>query len=643
MRICRNLFILFYVLNSVLIGQAKYEPDNGCYIGAFIVYDPKAAGSVPVFEQLTGKEHSMYFNYTGYGSPFPAAWVNDYAKQGAAVQIAFEPNGGLNEVVDGDYIREWAREAHKTGAVIFLRWACEMNGSWVAWYGNPKLYIEKFKLIHDIMQEEAPNVVMVWAPNNIPNNPANPPDYIHAYYPGDEYVDWVGIDFYGVYISDNLPEREDPRNKLKIVYDTYSSRKPIIICEWAAVSYTYRTIPNQSIPEYAIAQMDSLYLNAQKQFPKLKAINWFSVNSQNSNKCDFSLTNNQAVLNNYKKDISAGYFLTKPFRNIPLIEFPDIKPDSAMKDDFSFTPLITCDVGIDSLVYFVNNKKIKSVTASSYKFDFTTAGLSDGVYTIKVAAYPKSGYYNFGEINVIVDKSQQYINKIIDDNSPLVAYTGYWTLSNSQADRYGVGYRYYTAGDGSAKASWSPDLKTSGYYNVYAWWTSHENRASNAPYIVNHKFGSDTIRVNQKVNGGKWNLLGRYYFESGKTGMLVLTNQADGIVIADAVRFEWSYPLSVNKNIFASNFKLNQNYPNPFNPSTNISFSLKEKTNVELKVYDVLGRLVTTLIDYEKEAGTYNVEFNSSRVRRTSLSSGIYYYTLRAGAFFESRKMIMQK
>jgi len=644
MRILSFLFVFFYFFTVLIHAQAKYEPENGCYAGAFIVYDPKASGSIPIFEQLTGKKHAMYFNYTGYGSAFPSSWVNAYAKQGAAVQIAFEPNSGLLAVNDGEYIREWARAAHKTGAVIFLRWACEMNGSWVAWYGNPSLYIQKFKLIHDIMKEEAPNVAMVWAPNNIPNNPANPPDNIHAYYPGDEYVDWVGIDFYGVYVSENgTAEREDPRNKLRVVYDTYAQRKPVMICEWAAASYTYRITPNQSIPEYAIAQMDSLYLNIQKQYPRLKAVNWFSVNSQNSNKCDFSLTNNQAVLNNYKKDIAPAYFLSAPYRNVPLVELSGINPDTVLKEDISFAAVVTCDAALDSVVFYVNNNRIQSASGIPYNFNFVTKDRIDGIYNLKVWAYSKNGYSNFGDINVILDKSNKYANTIMDDNSANIAFTGNWVLSNSQSDRYGIGYRYSSAGDGTSKAVWTPDIKTPGPYNIYAWWSAHENRASNAPYIVVHKNGTDTIRVNQRANGGKWNLLGRYYLEQGKNGSITLTNKADGIVVADAARVEWAYPSDVRGSFAAANFQLMQNYPNPFNPSTIISFKLKERAHVELNIYDVLGRLVIKLLDTEKEAGVYNIEFNSTKIKRTSLSSGIYYYTLRAGAFFESKKMIMQK
>jgi len=94
-----------------------------------------------------------------------------------------------------------------------------------------------------------------------------------------------------------------------------------------------------------------------------------------------------------------------------------------------------------------------------------------------------------------------------------------------------------------------------------------------------------------------------------------------------------------------SKYKLLQNYPNPFNPSTtirytipNVTLSRVEGSRVQLKVYDVLGTEVATLVNEEKPAGSYEVIFNASQ-----LSSGIYFYKLQAGALVETKKMILMK
>jgi hypothetical protein len=85
-------------------------------------------------------------------------------------------------------------------------------------------------------------------------------------------------------------------------------------------------------------------------------------------------------------------------------------------------------------------------------------------------------------------------------------------------------------------------------------------------------------------------------------------------------------------------FVLTQNYPNPFNPSTTIEFKIPSFGFVLLKIYDILGREVITLVSGEKQAGIYKVQFDGS-----SLSSGFYFYQLKAGNYVETKKMILEK
>jgi hypothetical protein len=94
--------------------------------------------------------------------------------------------------------------------------------------------------------------------------------------------------------------------------------------------------------------------------------------------------------------------------------------------------------------------------------------------------------------------------------------------------------------------------------------------------------------------------------------------------------------VELNQERLRSEFHLEQNYPNPFNPTTNLSFIISHSLFVSLKVYDVLGNEVATIVDEEKPAGGYNVTFNSS-----DLSSGVYFYKLKAGDFVETKKMIL--
>ncbi len=107
----------------------------------------------------------------------------------------------------------------------------------------------------------------------------------------------------------------------------------------------------------------------------------------------------------------------------------------------------------------------------------------------------------------------------------------------------------------------------------------------------------------------------------------------------------WGYlevvggPTSVaEENTLPTEYKLYTNFPNPFNPSTIIRYDLKEDVDVMVKVYSVLGQEVATLVHEPQKAGRYAVTFDASR-----LATGMYVYTIRAGSFAATQKMMFLK
>jgi hypothetical protein len=122
---------------------------------------------------------------------------------------------------------------------------------------------------------------------------------------------------------------------------------------------------------------------------------------------------------------------------------------------------------------------------------------------------------------------------IVDDTSAV--FVGTWFSSSSVSGYYGSGYRYRWAGTGSNKATWSFNIPQAGSWEVFARWTSGSNRATNAPYTVNHALGSTVVRANQEVNGGVWVSLGVYSFNA-KAASIMLSDKANDVVIADAIR-----------------------------------------------------------------------------------------------------------
>ncbi|HQY51061.1 MAG TPA: T9SS type A sorting domain-containing protein [Ignavibacteria bacterium] len=106
------------------------------------------------------------------------------------------------------------------------------------------------------------------------------------------------------------------------------------------------------------------------------------------------------------------------------------------------------------------------------------------------------------------------------------------------------------------------------------------------------------------------------------------------------LKIDYDIITGVNNNVtsIANDYSLSQNYPNPFNPSTKIAYSIPTNGLVTLKIYNILGKEVQTLVSEVKSAGSYEVSFNAA-----SLSSGVYFYKLESGDFIDTKKMFLLK
>jgi hypothetical protein len=168
-----------------------------------------------------------------------------------------------------------------------------------------------------------------------------------------------------------------------------------------------------------------------------------------------------------------------------------------------------------------------------------TINYSGGSDTVRVnqkingAQFFYLGTYSF-------DAQAGYTSVVVDTEDAV--FIGSWAKGAS-TECYGMNIQYIGAGTGSNTATFTPDLPQAGNYDVYAWWTSHSNRATNAPYTINYSSGSDVVRVNQETGGGGWTYLGTYYFDAGTGGSVVLSDDADQYVMADAIKWQLSSTL----------------------------------------------------------------------------------------------------
>jgi hypothetical protein len=137
---------------------------------------------------------------------------------------------------------------------------------------------------------------------------------------------------------------------------------------------------------------------------------------------------------------------------------------------------------------------------------------------------------------------------IIDDNDPRFATSFLqdpWVeYVRAGGQHYGDAHHYNKlVGSGQDVAQWSLTVPEPGWYEVYAWWWAGSERPGDVPYTVNHLSGATEIRVDQRINGGQWNLLGSFAFDG--QGSVVVSDKASsgGYVVADAIRLVYASPL----------------------------------------------------------------------------------------------------
>lgn len=144
------------------------------------------------------------------------------------------------------------------------------------------------------------------------------------------------------------------------------------------------------------------------------------------------------------------------------------------------------------------------------------------------------------------------------------------------------------------------------------------------------------------VSSGGERVVSSAYSLAGNVGQTVISNSSSSIHSVQHGFWQLYYQnvvQDVRDGISVPTvFKLEQNYPNPFNPSTIIKFAIPERVNVNIKIYDILGGEVTTLINQDMDAGWYELKFDAG-----NYSSGIFIYRMQAGNYVSTKKMLMVK
>ena len=339
---------------------ARLEPFAGCYLGVNIEHE-EGAGSPEEFDSKVGKPHAIFFTYRKYGVDFPASLARRLAALHAGLQIAWEP-GSLAEVRDDTYLARFCEAIGKSGIPVFLRFASEMNGDWTPYHADPAFYREAFRLVAQRVHQSVPNAAMVWCPNVVPES------NIDSYFPGDDAVDWVGVNFYSVLFNDGDRSRDaawhNPSDFLRYVYGRYSAHHPMMVGEWAA---THRSVVDGiDRPQFAIDKIRQFYAALPREYPRVKAVHWLSMNTQKyasgeRRLNDFSLLADADVASAYSEAVSPDYFLSAFGGD----------PPSATPKPLGFGETVSGVIRLSAAIHTYDDDPDVSYTAGGRTFDLS--------------------------------------------------------------------------------------------------------------------------------------------------------------------------------------------------------------------------------------------------------------------------------
>ncbi len=302
----------------------------GCYLSAFI--SPRSAAQVQhligpadisAYEKKIGRKLAIVMVFLAWGepqalTPFPRQWCQAISQQGAIPHITWEPwnfdkqcsyyrNQSIVAGMWDRYLESWAHDIKSWGQSLFLRWGHEMNSDWYPWggqisEGGAAAYVQAYRHVVNVFRaQDVSNVVWIWGPDAATFASHKFPFEYEPYYPGDDYVDWIGFDGYNFAMDGTL---QKPWTRFRDLFsDIYqrcerlNSQAPFMIGEFSS---------GEKGGDKALWIVEA-YQDIEKQFPRIRAVTWFDQDKESHWPIDSSPEAQQA----FRKAIASQYFLDK--------------------------------------------------------------------------------------------------------------------------------------------------------------------------------------------------------------------------------------------------------------------------------------------------------------------------------------------
>lgn len=407
-------FLMFFG-SLALAADAQAAPLE---LGVFFPDPDRPGEEVPTvtdlhdFEAAIGRQTDVFLWYESISESFYADNFRPMAQEGRAIQLAWEPHSfgrdplnqpeyRLERITAGDWdndIRRWARELRDFGYPIYFRPMSEMNGDWVTWGGTvngntPDDYIPAWRHVHDIFRQEgATNVKFVWSPNR-DGDAASAQNTFNTYYPGDAYVDYVGINGYNWGRLYTTPEWTSQWQLFEEVfgpsYDVFTARtsKPVVISETASTE----------VGGDKAAWITNAFSRLPERFPRIEMLTWFHINKET----DWRINSSSASLAAFRDAVRG------PDATPPSVAVTSPVAGAVLSGDSSINVNAADDRGVARVELYEGGNLLGSVTTAPYSISLATRAMANGAHTLTVKAIDQAGNQAAADVNVNIDNNSE--------------------------------------------------------------------------------------------------------------------------------------------------------------------------------------------------------------------------------------------
>ena len=285
----------------------------GAAVGAFV----DGLGNLSSFQAASGKNLAVVLWYVSWPDAFPTADAQTVSANGSIPLITWEPwisdpAGTLEAIAAGRcdaYVRSFFLAAKAYGKPLFLRFAHEMNGNWYPWDGahnggaaGPAKYINAWRYIYNVKEAVgAANVYLVWCPNSA-NQPGDAWNAIGAYYPGDQYVDWIGLDGYNWGYGNGGWRSFDAIFGSAYRTLTALTARPLMIGEFSSA---------EQGGDKSAWIGDALRQVRSAGYSRIKLLCWFNIDKTQAGERDWRISSSSSAEAAWKNSLQNTYYLAR--------------------------------------------------------------------------------------------------------------------------------------------------------------------------------------------------------------------------------------------------------------------------------------------------------------------------------------------